>query len=314
MYTLALWVNIIAFAVMLSSIGLTVVIRRRRAHPWLRFYLAYALGYAAWTLLFSAAFFNQIYESVPRVWMSSVVAWLRPVVSGIIMSALAFMIAGISGSDRSRRLLRRLGITLGPLFALFGITTYFVPSFVLGATVNLAYNVIAGTLVLLGLRFLSRRRRGAAQALLRPFLLVSLVFYLLVAILGAILLFVAGPAPLLSAFAVAAYCLPWALVMIARQTSYLGEGSDGMAAPSVPEAFAADYELTPREREVAAAVLGGASNAGIAEEQHVSLKTVEAHLYRIYRKTGVRNRVGLVNRVAAYRNDPPGWDASRYEG
>jgi DNA-binding CsgD family transcriptional regulator len=87
--------------------------------------------------------------------------------------------------------------------------------------------------------------------------------------------------------------------MIRGQTRYLARGESG--AP-VPEAFASDYALTPREREIVAAVAEGLSNAQIAESQYVSLKTVETHLYNVYRKVGVKNRVGLVNALAPYRS------------
>ncbi len=72
MSTIALWSNIIAFAVMVSSIGLSVVIRSRKRQRRLDYYLIYAGCYALWTLLFSAAFFIQIYETVPREWFTGV--------------------------------------------------------------------------------------------------------------------------------------------------------------------------------------------------------------------------------------------------
>jgi LuxR family transcriptional regulator, maltose regulon positive regulatory protein len=53
-------------------------------------------------------------------------------------------------------------------------------------------------------------------------------------------------------------------------------------------------ELTEREWEVATAVASGASNSEIASELFMSYKTVEAHLTRVYRKLGVRNRTQLV--------------------
>jgi DNA-binding NarL/FixJ family response regulator len=52
--------------------------------------------------------------------------------------------------------------------------------------------------------------------------------------------------------------------------------------------------LTEREWEVAMALASGASNSEIAAELFMSYKTVEAHLTRVYRKFGVRNRTQLV--------------------
>lgn len=55
-------------------------------------------------------------------------------------------------------------------------------------------------------------------------------------------------------------------------------------------------ELTASEREVVAHVRAGRSNVEIAREMVVSVRTVESHLTRIYRKLGVRSRTQLVTR------------------
>ena len=55
-------------------------------------------------------------------------------------------------------------------------------------------------------------------------------------------------------------------------------------------------ELTPAELEVASLVSEGKRNKEIAGALWMSEKTVEAHLSRIYRKLGVRNRAELAAR------------------
>jgi DNA-binding CsgD family transcriptional regulator len=49
-------------------------------------------------------------------------------------------------------------------------------------------------------------------------------------------------------------------------------------------------ELTPTEAQVAALVAAGKTNAEVAADLFVSVKTVEANLSRVYRKLGVRSR------------------------
>ena len=51
--------------------------------------------------------------------------------------------------------------------------------------------------------------------------------------------------------------------------------------------------LTPAEQRIADLVAQGATNAEIAANLLISVKTVEANLTRIYRKLGVRNRISL---------------------
>jgi len=58
-------------------------------------------------------------------------------------------------------------------------------------------------------------------------------------------------------------------------------------------------ELTPAELEVASLVAEGKMNKEIAAALWISEKTVEAHLSRIFRKLGIRNRAELAGRQAS---------------
>jgi DNA-binding CsgD family transcriptional regulator len=55
--------------------------------------------------------------------------------------------------------------------------------------------------------------------------------------------------------------------------------------------------LSPSERRVAELVAAGRRNSEVAAELYVSVKTVEAHLSRIYGKLGVRSRTELARRL-----------------
>lgn len=62
-------------------------------------------------------------------------------------------------------------------------------------------------------------------------------------------------------------------------------------------------DLTEREREVAAHVAAGASNAEIADSLFVSIKTVERHVSNLFAKFGVRNRTELARSWSADRHE-----------
>lgn len=60
-----------------------------------------------------------------------------------------------------------------------------------------------------------------------------------------------------------------------------------------PAAASAVAGLTEREREVAALVARGRTNAELADELFLSLSTVKTHLASIQRRVGARNRVEI---------------------
>ncbi len=57
-------------------------------------------------------------------------------------------------------------------------------------------------------------------------------------------------------------------------------------------------ELTPGERRIAELVVAGRTNREVAETTFTSVRTVESHLARIYRKLDVRSRTELAVRLA----------------
>jgi DNA-binding CsgD family transcriptional regulator len=59
------------------------------------------------------------------------------------------------------------------------------------------------------------------------------------------------------------------------------------------EAFAERYGLTPRERETALLIAAGRSYKEAAFELAISIKTVKAHMGRVYEKTGAASNVSL---------------------
>jgi DNA-binding CsgD family transcriptional regulator len=62
--------------------------------------------------------------------------------------------------------------------------------------------------------------------------------------------------------------------------------------------------LTATEQRVAALVAGGLTNREVGAIAHISPKTVEVNLSRIYRKLGVRNRTELATVVAVAAGQP----------
>ena len=59
--------------------------------------------------------------------------------------------------------------------------------------------------------------------------------------------------------------------------------------------FVEHFGISGRELEIVSGVLEGLSNNAIADRLFISPRTVEKHLYNIYQKTGIKNRLQLFN-------------------
>jgi len=91
------------------------------------------------------------------------------------------------------------------------------------------------------------------------------------------------------------------------QAIHAAADGDALIAPSITARLLATFSqsptttppaqpteaLTDREEEVLATVARGRTNAEIAEELHISLSTVKAHLASLMNKLGARNRVEI---------------------
>lgn len=299
MTTIALWTNILAFTFLSSSTALSVVVRLRKRHLWFNWYIVYAACYALWALIFAIHFFLLTYETNPAPAYSSITAVIRVLLSCGIISGLPLMIRGFDWNERRRNGLQLSGIVSASVFLILGILAQFIVNVVFITLINIFFNGLLIVFSIYGLVISRRTPVISAKILSPPFFYVSICFYTVAAIAGLALLVTGFSSPVISSFAVSAYCIPWALATMTKQAIFLvGKPQDA----SIPAAFIADYGLTPRESDIAFDVANGRSNLEIADQRCISLKTVETHLYNVYRKLSIRNRVELVNRIDTYRS------------
>jgi DNA-binding CsgD family transcriptional regulator len=93
------------------------------------------------------------------------------------------------------------------------------------------------------------------------------------------------------AFQVSAGC-----VLIFHAVRYLF-GPAIVSEDPVPRGFLARYGISGREREIINLMINGLSNRDIGEKLFISAQTVKNHVYNIYRKTRVENKVQLLNLI-----------------
>lgn len=104
-------------------------------------------------------------------------------------------------------------------------------------------------------------------------------------------------------YALPAFCVMASVVGLFAIARNFG-GDDRIDTITAIDAFATfcdDFDLSPREREVAALLTEGLSNARIAERLFISTKTVETHVTSIYRKANVDGRFEFLAKIRAKR-------------
>ncbi|HUI73279.1 MAG TPA: helix-turn-helix transcriptional regulator [Spirochaetia bacterium] len=63
----------------------------------------------------------------------------------------------------------------------------------------------------------------------------------------------------------------------------------------LPSEIVKQYGISPREREIITMIVQGYTNRVIGEKLFISSTTVKNHIYHIYQKTGVTNKIQLIN-------------------
>jgi len=74
-------------------------------------------------------------------------------------------------------------------------------------------------------------------------------------------------------------------------------------SPDIMKRFLEDYKISKREEEVIQQLCAGRTNKEISQALFISLQTVKDHIYRIYQKTDVKNRVQLINLIQSYKGE-----------
>jgi DNA-binding CsgD family transcriptional regulator len=133
----------------------------------------------------------------------------------------------------------------------------------------------------------------------RAFLLVTAAWFGVFVVDFAVSWLGVTPAPFLDNLGLPSYFLAMNVGGFAFVVRFLGSGPL-VAGGKVTAECRAQYGLTAREVELAERLLGGGTNQEIADALFISRKTVENHLYSMYQKVGVKNRVQFLRTLLDY--------------
>lgn len=76
-----------------------------------------------------------------------------------------------------------------------------------------------------------------------------------------------------------------------------------LVAGKLTEACKKNYGITAREAEIIERLLDGLTNQELADLMFISKKTIENHIYNIFQKMGVKNRIQLIGTLRLWNED-----------
>lgn len=220
-------------------------------------------------------------------------------------AALPLILYRIAGVEP--RKWEKAALALNPLLsscAVLGIAALAFPRLTPEETIRTVLPISMTVVTLVSLAFQGRGiaillRKARPDAGMIRFIALTAVFQICAAIVsaeplpGRIALGRSAYGAAIHAFAIVIF-----LDILVSSIRKLAEDFRGRSLVS-RERAAIEFALTNREVEIVDLLLTGYSSRIIGEKLFISKKTVDTHIYNIYKKCGVQNRLGLFNAVGA---------------
>ncbi len=220
---------------------------------------------------------------------------------GWYLPAIALQVVGIRPAASQRALLAALAAAIACLGGLRETTVLAWPGSIASQVLwNVDYSVLMGIHLLAGgilLKRFSTIQHPRLRVIVRSFLIYLAVFSVL-----AVAQLVVQDIPTTPAFLrehpleQLLYYLGFVVMALFFLARYFSEPTEGESL-SLTDDFVHRFGISNRERDIIEMMSRGFSNSAIAEKLYISTTTVKNHVYHIYRKTGVGNKVQLLNLV-----------------
>ncbi len=290
--------NLFAFSCMFGAFGLSYIMYRKEGETCRYYYLWY-IG-VSW-IWFVSQFYGFVHVSLlssTNIGYIMAMGIIRTIVSLIVVYVAPLLMTCIALGTVPNRI--RVRLTVIPAgVAVLALIIIISDSQVLAEVFSFIVNAMLGIGFLFTRVTVRRRKRDFRAASMIPFLWITGIAFLLFAVYGVLFIFIESPHKMLidtltTGLFITAWCLNDLLIFLRELTCSFGKHE------TVPGRFTTLYQITPREQEIIAGLLTGMSYKQIADRLCISTRTVETHVYRIFRKCEVNNKVELLNLLRTY--------------
>ncbi len=299
MEQLVLWFNILSFALLFGSLGITFVLYVKYNPVWLYPYIVYLTTYVFFVIFLTYHFFSMVYlpGSYPR--LDSAVLYIRFIIAVLLLFIVPKFIRSII-PDKVSYVYRALYIIIPLVFLLLFSASVFLKFRFSDRIGTVFFNGYMGGYTLYGLYKIRHVKNKSTLGVILPFLYLSCILYFAVALQAVVLIFVPRFVwnGLTDIFTAGFICFLWGSVTLAYLLGKFRNHNAG-TPEDVPPEFIEHYNISVRERDIILLLLKGLSNREIGEKLFISPRTVDTHIYNIYRKCSVKNKLELVRLVSA---------------
>jgi DNA-binding CsgD family transcriptional regulator len=289
-------VNVVAFSLGIVVLILGALAHRRSARPVFRTFNLLTTAAILYVFLDMVRLYSRAAQGllgIAEPWVSAVFSGAANGLSAFAIPALAQLVVDLR-PRRARAVVN--GAAVAVLVAL-GILDDLLPGAgpTLANTAGLAALQVYGVVIVLA-RF-RRIEDETVRGLARTFVVIVMCGLVLITAERVVGLVAALPAFLAGYNLLETlYFLALAVAVVVYALRYLFQAVPP-AVSALPDTFIEKYGISPREREIVSMMLRGYGNRKISETLFISAMTVKNHIYHIYRKTGARNKVQLLNMV-----------------
>jgi len=298
MVYVAFWLNIISFTFMFGAFGLSYILLKKEKTNYRLSYLQYIGISWIWFVTQFAGFVNfSFLGNEPDVFIY-VIEIIRTTVSVgifIITPILLFNIAFVPIA-----LQEKLIIFAAPSFVVvITIITLIFKLYVIASFISLFLNMSLGMAFLFTRYIIHRKKLENKVATMLPFLWISGIAYNIFALYS--LVFIIFPSKhdmRFDAFATGLFITIWCFNDV---IVFLKEfNSADSSAVAIPSSFITYFSISPREKEIIEHLMMGLSYKQMGDMLFISPRTVETHVYRIFKKCSVSNKIELINLILSH--------------
>ncbi len=288
MYSIFLWFNILSFTLLFAATGCSIMRQIQDSSTWLEKYIGYQIIWAFWLFLTTFIFFQHSFIDDPGETFYLIISWMRISFSFIIFNLLGQIAFEVNGKRW------KIWQTVLSSAILIGMTLIHlrIAAIISLVILNVGYHLYLTVVTWWGFRTYTLKKMSEKKPFVENFLLLTSLYFFAFTLLNSVFLIIPkGWEQEISIVAIGLFSFSWALIDILRFVQDWKRDNDhSMLIPDT-------WGVTPREEEIVGKLLLGATNREISEELCISTRTVETHIYSIYRKCGVKNKIELLHKL-----------------